>query len=375
MKMFETLNALKNNKNLDIKKITSIDGDVIGASLFINILLSFGAFLSCLFILLFIGSSIALALGFDENTIWLYIGIIAAIMLILGHVSHSDKNLFKLRFSSFLMIFGKIALIVLIFERIGFLIGYEDMFKNINYFLPIILLLAISNMYIGKTKLEIFFILFFGFFVVMFFFSDIMFSTWLGSGFTKFPFVYNLIIAALMWVFVAGLLLEFDKSYSSRLPFYGFIIAQILLMLVQSVFLFNREISVGDISLFNWGGILYNIILLAAVIYLIFKLQKNSEFKLGWQYIVGFLILAAGIFLPIENLYIAIFCLIYGYAYRDKFILIAGYLLMPLFVFKLYYNLQLTLDSASLLSFIIGVGFLVAYVTIRFSKFDKKEAA
>jgi len=375
MKTLEILNALKNNKNLDIEKISSVDGDIVGASLFINILLSIGAFFSCLFILFFIGSFIALVSNLNKEFVWGYIGIVAAIMLLLGHLTYSAESLFRLRFSSFLTIFGKAALIFLIFERIGFFIGYENMFKSINYFLPIILLLAIGNMYISKTKFEAFFILFSGFFVVMFVLSTIMFSIGLGGEFGQFSFVYSLIIAALMWIFVAGLLLKFDKNYLYRLPFYGFITAQISLMGIQSILLFNREISVASISLLNWGSLFYNIILLAAVVYLIFKLQKNSQFKLGWQYITGFFVLASGVFLPIESLYIALFCLIYGYTYRDRFILVAGYLLMPLFVFKLYYSLQLTLDSASLLSFIVGIGFLLAYAIIRFSKFDENKAA
>ncbi len=327
MKILDLLTTLKNSDGLAIEKIAQIDDDVIGTSIFINILLAVGAFFATAFILAFVASFGLFTVS--EETIWIYAGIIAIVMVVLGHFTYSSTSLFMLRFSSFFMIFGKIALTVLILERIGFFIGYENLWNNIRYFVPIVLTLAFVNIYIGKTKLEIFFVLFCGFFMMHFLFNELLYYSAIGNN--SF-FLYEATFIALVTIFVALLLVKFDKNYLYRLPAYAFIAAYIFVMLVVTFNLIETEISV-PIYTKNWALL---------------------------------------IFPSIEGLYITIFCLIYGYVYRDKFMLISGYLLTPLFIFKLYYNLQLTLDKTALVAFTVGVVCLLIYSALRYNRSGNK---
>lgn len=363
MKMQDLMLSLKGSHNVDDEVIGNIEGDVIGTNLFINILLSLGAFLATGLILSAIVSFFALSIDLDERNFWLYLVIVSGAMLGLGYVTHSKTSVFTLRLSTYFMILGKMALILLVFERIGSAIGYDDFFKIIKYFAPLALVFAAVNMYVGKIKLEIFSILFFC--IIL---QKLASSHWvyMPKDFNIF-FGFGFYVTCGIWIWAVVALMMFDTKYRNRLPFYALILVQfIIISFDEHIF---REASSFHYNQVN--AVIYNLLLLAPSLYLLYKLHAENGNKLSWQYIACCLLLLAGISLPISDLYITIFCFIYGYQFRDRYILVFAYIFTPLFIYKLYHNFNLELSHASILAMIIGVGCLAAWAVVRFTKFNK----
>lgn len=374
IKMSDLMGHVKQGHDVDLEAIGKIDGDVIGASLFINIMLSFGAFLSSFFLLFTILSFCFLALDFDDDYIWIYLTVAAVSMIGAGYKSHSENSLFSLRLSTFFMYFGKLALIALVLERVYSFYDYKDIEVAARYMAPAGLVLAALNMYIGKSKLEIFLLLLTGFMLVTFFSTETPLFYGMADRQVLSAFGYGFWIRALMWIWVMYMLLFKDEGYKDRLPFYAFIVA---LMSIGNVSFFSTHNGIFEImSHFNLvlvDHFLTNFLLLLPSIYLMLKLQKNSEIKLSWQFMACFALLVVGCFLPISDLYVILLAFIFGYAYRDRYILVCAYILTPLFVYGLYHDLQLSLDNAALLALMIGLLALAVYLVVRFTKFDVKE--
>uniref|UniRef100_A0A2A4Z3Y2 DUF4401 domain-containing protein n=1 Tax=OCS116 cluster bacterium TaxID=2030921 RepID=A0A2A4Z3Y2_9PROT len=360
MKMQDLMGRLD---GVDVDEIGAIEGDVIGSSLFVNILLSVGAFFACLLILIAMLSFLWGTLSFDEDYIWMHLILVAGVMIFLGYKSHSTTNVFALRLSTYFMIFGKLAVIGLLFERIGAAIGYDELLEDLRLFAPLAVLLAIGNMYIGKIKLEIFTLLLITICGLKYIARD-----WMGMASyfnfdTYLPFPFDLVISSALWIWAVVMLLKFNTEYKNRLPFYALTLSLLIL-------------AYADGSLFTkvpWHGtpVAYNLLLLASSVYLVLKLLKANGYKLSWQYIVVFLLLLAGTILPIANLYIILFCFIFGYSQRDRYIIVMAYILTPAFIYELYNSFQLTLDSASLLAMLVGLALLVAWAVVKYSKFEK----
>lgn len=363
MKMQDLMLRLKDGHNVDDEAIGAIEGDVIGTNLFINILLSLGAFLATGLILSAIVSFLAIGVDTNERNFWIYLTIVAGAMLVLGYMTHSKTSIFTLRLSTYFMILGKMALILLVFERIGAAIGYDDFFKVIKYFAPLALILAAVNMYVGKIKLEIFSILFFCMIG-----QKLAASHWvyMPKDFSLFVDLGFLVTCG-VWVWAIVALMLFDTKYKNRLPFYALLLVQFIVTFFDDdIFRISNSYNYNQVTL-----IIYNLLLLAPTLYLLFKLHAENGNKLSWQYIICSLLLLACITLPISHLYITMFCFIYGYQFRDRYVLVFAYVFTPLFIYKLYYNLGMKLDQASLLAMIIGISCLAAWAVVRYTKFNK----
>ncbi|MGL1920347.1 MAG: hypothetical protein OCD03_04920 [Hyphomicrobiales bacterium] len=376
--MMNLSNLLTNLNSLDddgFKRIEVIDGDIVGTSLFVNILLSFGAFLTSIFSLIFIMSMSFLALDFNEDVFSVHLTFAAITMIGAGYMTHSATGLFGLRISTFFMLFGKTALITLIFERIGAYMGYDNMLDRLQFFTPIAVLLAFANMYVAKIKLEIYLLLTACVLFASFFSSS--YSIFYGFSDRQFiqPFAFEFWVRCALWVWAIVMLLKFNSEYKNRLPFYAFISAQLVSSYAMSV---SRHDGVFELlSGFNLiliEHVVYNLLLAAPTLFLILKLQKASEYKFSWQFMACFGVLLIATILPISNLLIIIFCFIYGYAFRDKFILVSAYIFTPTLIYNLYNDFSLTLDSASLLAMIIGITALLAWGVTKFTKYEKQEA-
>lgn len=375
MSLSDTLSGLKSLNANDYERIEAIDGDVIGTSLFLNILLSVGAFLTSIFALIFIMSMSFLVLDFSEQVAAVHLAVAAVSMIVAGYMTYSADSLFGLRLSTFFMFFGKAALITLIFERVGDFLGYDRMFDDLSFWAPLAVILAFANMYVAKIKLEMFLLLF----------ACVSFASFFSNEYNIFhgfiarqkiePFAYEFWVRCLLWVWVIVMLLKFSDQHKNRLPFYAFVAAQIA---TSNALIFGSHSGVFELLLgFNLilvEHVLYNLLLLAPTVFLIFKLQIASDYKFGWQVMacVGLLVVAS--ILPISNLFIILFCYIYGYAYRDRFVLITAYILTPTFIYNLYNDFNLTLDSASLLAMLIGLVALAAWAVVKYTHFEKQEA-
>ncbi len=231
-------------------------------------------------------------------------------------------------------------------------------------FLPLTFLaLAILNSYFSKQKLEIFIILAGS---VIFLHSNGL-HLWRGVG----PNVYLASIIG-FWCYAIYMLFKPNNDYKSRLPIYTILLAKIILARLYYLEFSQQEFFGRDFYTLN--NLIYNMFLLAPIIYLIITQLNQKISQLSWQYYLLFAILLAGLGLPISGLYIILFSLIYGYLYHDKFILFAGYILIPTFIIGLYYDIFMSLATASLLALFIAIGFLTAYVIVRFSKFKQVEA-
>lgn len=354
-------------EGVDVEEINAIEGDVIGSSLFVNILLSVGAFFACLLILIAMLSFLWGTLSFDEDYIWIHLILVAGAMIFMGYKSHSTTSIFALRLSTYFMIFGKLAIIGLVFERIGAVIGFDALLEDLRLFAPLAVLMAIANMYIGKIKLETFTLLLITICGLKYIARD-----WLGMASyfnfdTYLPFPFDLLISCALWIWAVVMLLKFDTEYKNRLPFYALTLSLLVLAYADgSLFTEVPKLLIG-----NGTQIAYNLLLLAPSVYLVLKLLKSNGYKLSWQYIVVLLLLLAGSILPIANLYIILFCFVFGYSQRDRYIIVMAYILTPAFVYELYNSFDLTLDSASLLAMVVGVATLVAWAVVKYSKFEK----
>lgn len=378
MKMHDLISHLQTTKPIDIEEIAAIRGDVIGSSLFINILLSVGAFLSSFMML---GAILAFFWGIldlGDDYIWLMLGIVAVIMMVLGTIIQSKTSIFQLRLATYFMVIGKLAVVWLIYERVGDYVGFDYLIKNLKYYAPLAVFIAIINMYVGKIKLEIFIVLLVS--IVFLRFALLDDFTWVLGARSRIdiPIYYGYFVKAVLWLYSAILLFKYNLGYKNRLPFYALILAQISVSTA-----YGWMYKSGEVTIINdfWVGISnqftrtgYHLILLAPSLYLILMLLKKNQCRVGWQYIVGFILLLIGTFFPLGDLYIILFCFIYGYAKRDRYILFSAYILMPIFIYKLYRSLELTLSTASLLAMIIGVSLLAIYAVVRFSKFETEAA-
>ena len=143
MKMLDILVFLK-HKNLisqtEYADIEEIQGDVVGVGSFANILLTLGAFISCILVVLLVLSIIFVTEGFDGDNIWIYIAVFSAVMLTIGYMSYSNFSLYKLRLSTFFIIVGMAAIVALVAERVGYYFdfNYTEIIKHINYFMVIL---------------------------------------------------------------------------------------------------------------------------------------------------------------------------------------------------------------------------------------------
>ena len=372
MQTIEVLSQLKNDNLLDnqsIEDISQIDNDVIGTGVFLNILLSLGALVATLFVLSFVATIAWSFFDQSEDIIWIGTGIIAATLIGAGYIIHSPNNLFKLRLSSFFLAIGKLTAIVFIIERLGAYIGYDWLYENIMFIALLALMLAIINLYLSRMKLEVFLLLFGCVLVLKFVISDFGQSI---SG-AELPFIAyadsEFLINCGLWIWAILSLLVFNLNYKNRLPFYAFIAAQIILGLFN-INVFNFVVGFN----LNFGmQVVFNLIVLAPSIYLILNLQKPNGQAIDWQYYALFGLLFVGCLLPISNLYIILFCFLFGYTQRDGIILASAYILTPIFVYNLYRRLDLTLDTASTIAIIIGIGFLVAFGIVRFSQFKQSK--
>ena len=364
MRMQDLLSRLD---DADVEEIGAIEGDVIGSTLFINILLSVGAFFASLLILIAMLSFLWGAMAFDDDYIWLHLILVAGVMIFMGYKTHSTKSVFALRLATYFMIVGKLALIGLVFERIGALTSYDILIENLRLFAPLALLMAIANMYIGKIKLEIFALLLISICGLKYITRD-----WLGmatyfSFDTSIVFPFDFVISSLLWIWAVLMLTKYNGEYKNRLPFYALTLSLLILAYAdQNLFSKTSVVLIGQ-----WTQIVYNLLLLAPSVYLVLKLLKHNGYKLGWQYIAILLLLIAGAILPIANLYVILFCFVFGYSQRDRYILVMAYILTPAFIYELYHHFDLTLDSASLLAMIVGLGALAAWAVVKYTKFEK----
>ncbi|MBL1420281.1 MAG: hypothetical protein COC24_007215 [Alphaproteobacteria bacterium] len=363
----KTQDLMRQLDGVDAEEIGAIEGDVVGSSLFVNILLSVGAFFASSLILIAILSFLWGTLTFDEDYFWMHLSLVAGLMIFMGYKSHSTGSVFALRLSTYFMIFGKLALIGLVFERISAMIGYNDFFENLRLYAPLAVLLAIGNMYVGRIKLEIFTLL-----VITICGLKYVARDWLGMATyfefdTYLPFPFDFVISSVLWIWAVVMLLRFDTEYKNRLPFYALTLSLLILAYAdESLFTRVPELMIG-----RGTQIAYNLLLLAPSVYLALKLLKSAGYRLSWQYIVVLLLLLAGAILPIDNLYIILFCFVFGYSRRDRYVIVMAYILTPAFIYQLYHSFDLTLDSASLLAMVVGVGLLVAWAVVRYSKFEK----
>lgn len=367
--------GLASKHDADIEAIGAIEGDVIGSSLFVNILLSVGAFFASLMILLAMMTFIWSTMGFSDDYIWLHLLIIGGVMSFAGYKSQSSKGIFGLRMATFFMVFGKLALIGLVFERVGAFVTYDIMWDNLKFFAPMALILAILNMYVSKIKLEIFVLLTICISTTTFFASGIPLFYGDTSSYILPAFGYEFWVRAVIWGGVAYMLLELDNKHRNRLPFYGFIMGQ-MLIINSSIFFSHSNIFdlFGGFDLILIEHIAYNLILLLPSVYLVWRLHRELKFKITWQYWLGLGLLLIGTLLPISSFYMIIFCFIFGYAKRDNFLLISAYILTPLFIYNLYNDLQLTLDRAAIVAALIGIASLLVWAMVKYSRFEKQEA-
>lgn len=358
-----------------IIEIGDIDNDIIDASLFTNILLSLGAFITVILCVASIIAFMAMTMMFDIDfdTIWIYMAILSAILIGLSYLGVSATSLYKLRLASFFSIFGKTIFILFILERVFYFTGYDSSYTIIILSMIVVLVIAIANMYFSRLKFDILVILFLCFFAIEN--ANFIIYTVDGvAGYGQMPWVIPYLLKIIIWLWPVALLLKYNRNFNAHLPFYAFILVQIFAL---EFFSLGNEITINDATnnLYNLqiSQIFYNLILLAPSVFLALKLLKQHKQKLTWQYYFTFALLLIGSILPISGLYIIIFCFLYGNIYRNGFVLSIAYILMPIFVAKLYLNLQITLDTASALAVIIGIGFLALYALVRFSKFAKME--
>lgn len=303
MKMQDLMMGLKDKHQIDAEKIGEIEGDILGSSLFINILLSVGAFLASGMILIAMLSFLWATMDFDEDYLWLHLSIVAAVMIFMGFKIHSHTSIFGLRLATYFMIFGKLALIGLVYERLVAFTSADFIYDNLQIFAPIALILAIINMYVGKIKLEIYVVLFSCIFFVSFFANNDLF--WMSSNSRiDSPFSYEFLVTLILWIWAVVMLLKFDKKHLNRLPFYALVAVQLILL----NFDFDR-FKVGQMMQMDmWSQVIYNLVLLMPSLYLGWKLQQASRYKFGWQYIAAAVVLLFGVVLPVANVYIILFC-------------------------------------------------------------------
>ncbi|MCF6343328.1 MAG: hypothetical protein L3J15_01440 [Devosiaceae bacterium] len=381
MKLADVLSKLEMQNLIAKEKIVEIgdiDNDIVDASLFTNILLSLGAFITVIFSVASIIAFMAMTMMFDIDfdNIWIYLSILSAILIGLSYLGFSATSLYRLRLSSFFSIIGKITFIILILERIFYFTGYDFSYNIIAWFMVVALIVAVANIYFSKFKFDIVALLFLCFLAIQNTYSIISGIGGIGvvGEYQQMPWIIFYLLKIIIWVGPIVLLLKYNRNFNAHLPFYAFILVQVFAI---ELFYLGNEITINEATnnLFNLqiGQIFYNLILLAPSVFLAIKLLKQHKQKITWQYYFTFALLLIGTILPISGLYIIIFCFLYGNIYRNGFILIISYILMPLFVATLYLSLQISLDTASALAAIIGIGLLALYAMVRFSKFAKME--
>ncbi len=378
MKLTDLLSKLE-KQNLIAKEkigeIGDIDNDIIDASLFTNILLSLGAFITVIFSVASIIAFMAMTMMFDIDfdNIWIYMATLSAILIGISYLGFSATSLYKLRLASFFSIIGKTIFIILISERIFYFAGYDISYNIVILSMIVALIIATANMYFSRFKFDIVVIFFLCFFAIENA-NSIVSEIGGFDGYEQISWIILYLLKIIIWVVPIALLLKFNRNFNAHLPFYAFILVQVFAL---EFFSLGSEITVNEATnnLYNLqiSQIFYNLILLAPSVFLAIKLLKQHKQKLTWQYYFTFALLLIGSILPISGLYIIIFCFLYGNIYRNGFVLIIAYILMPIFVVKLYLNLQITLDTASALAAIIGIGLLALYAMVRFSKFAKVE--
>lgn len=348
-----------------LNEVDHIEGDLVGTPLFNNILISFGAFITSLFILIFAATFTGAVIGFSFRHIWVAILLAACISIGLGFWSYSKTNLFRFRLSSILMISGKLFFIMFIFERIS------ESFSRQPWHIMLIaslcmLILAISNLWVAKSKFDAFAILATSFLIFPLVQADIYNAPLLA--YYIFDFIQYSFAA---WAFYV---LFKEDSFTNRLPIYALFAAYIAgkIISIENFNVFmpidNFELNIAAMT----TAFVKNSVYLLATVYLVSKLTKTKLIELEWQYYIGFIILIMFASIGATSMLIIIFGLIYGFHYKDQFILKAAYLLAPVYVFGLYYTNDMTLNIASAFALAVGTACLMAYMLTKTTNSTKR---
>lgn len=327
--------------------------------LYLRILIGIGAFITSLFIILFI--AILGFSGINEKVIMLifsliFIGGAFALMALANHnLPHSLSHDFFEQLSFYFMVIGKLLFVFAFSQLINL---SETLGISLALLIILVMTYPIYQLSIDRFLTCLAF-LFSIFYLLIFQYQ----TDFYANDISKTLFFYLFFILQLGLV---GYLLLNSRIKHSLTPI---AYAIVFSLTIQLLFLVTQTLFWGWRAKININSDMTTLLLCAALVALVIYLAKSN--KLSAEPIIASIIgiLVLGL-ISASGILFVILLLLIGYRKHDRLLIVLAGLLLPLFLILYYYGLEATLLIKSSILIGSGVALLVARFYIKLRGWD-----